>query len=59
MAAAENGPTPEQLAAITAAVELLWPRPVVVVDAAPEPPRWRFSGRWWVRPAAARRERPW
>ena len=53
-------PTEEELAAILAAVELLWPRPVIVA----EPPRdttpaWRFSGRWWSRPIAARRERPW
>jgi hypothetical protein len=54
-----DGPTPEQLAAIVAAVELAWPRPVAVTDAGPEPPRWRFSGRWWVKPVASRRERPW
>jgi hypothetical protein len=59
VADADDAPTPEQLAAITAAVELLWPRPAVMTDAAPEPPRWRFSGRWWVRPVAARRDRPW
>jgi hypothetical protein len=54
------GPTPQQLAAIAAAVELVWPRPVVV---APDAPRqsdaWRFSGRWWTRPVVQRRERPW
>jgi hypothetical protein len=55
-----NDPSEEEMAAIVAAVELAWPRP------APEPPplaeapnRWRFSGRWWARPAPARRERPW
>lgn len=54
-------PTDEELAAIVAAVELAWPRPVVVVatdghdDATPV---WRFSGRWWRRPVAIRRERP-
>ena len=53
-------PTDEELAAILAAVELLWPRPVVAA-AEPEPttPPWRFSGRWWSRPVAARRARPW
>ncbi len=51
--------TEEETAAIVAAIEALWPRPVVV----PEPPRrpsaWRFSGRWWSRPVPARRDRPW
>jgi hypothetical protein len=53
-------PTDEETAAICAAVEALWPRPVVVVDeSAHRPPAWRFSGRWWARPVAARRDRPW
>ena len=54
-------PNDEELAAIVAAVEMAWPRPVVVV-AEPEPrlPVWRFSGRWWLprRPVAATRRRP-
>ena len=53
------GPAKEA-AVIVAAVEALWPRPVVVV--APRPERhsaWRFSGRWWARPSSARRPRPW
>jgi hypothetical protein len=51
-------PTEEELAAIMAAVEAT--RPVVVlVDEGPTgPPPWRFSGRWWRRPVAARRDRP-
>jgi hypothetical protein len=39
-------PSDEELAAILAAYEALWPRP----DAATGPgatPRWRFAGRWW------------
>jgi hypothetical protein len=52
-------PTEAEAAAIVAAVEVLWPRPTVLAD---EPPRrapaWRFSGRWWARPVAARRDRP-
>lgn len=45
---------------MVAAVEMTWPRPVVVVQpAAPGPSPWRFSGRWWSRPQTARRERPW
>jgi hypothetical protein len=51
-------PTPQELAAIVAAVELVWPRPVVE----PPPTRspWRFSGRWWQPsgPVAASRRRP-
>jgi hypothetical protein len=54
-------PSPAELAAILAAVELCWPRPVVLATV-PEPESspltWRFSGRWWSRPVAARRDRP-
>lgn len=57
-----SGPTPtdEEAAAIVAAVQV-----VMASTAAPglpaEPegtPRWRFSGRWWSRPVASRRDRP-
>jgi hypothetical protein len=55
-----TGPSPEELAAVVAAVELVWPRPVLVEETPPEGPSpWRFSGRWWSRPHLARRERPW
>jgi hypothetical protein len=48
----------EEVAAIVAAVEIAWPRPVA--DEAPESlPRWRFSGRWWTKPVPLRRSRPW
>lgn len=53
-------PTDAEAAAIVAATEALWPRPVVVAE--PEPPRrsgWRFSGRWWSVPIPVRRDRPW
>jgi len=54
-------PTDEEAAAVVAAAEALWPRPVMVVT--PEQTRraaaWRFSGRWWARPVAARRDRPY
>ena len=44
-------PTEEELAAIMAAYEALWPKP----SASSEPedsPRWRYAGRWWSkRPA--------
>ncbi|MGD9796829.1 MAG: hypothetical protein AB7H43_08570 [Acidimicrobiia bacterium] len=51
-------PTDEEAAAIAAAVEVLWPRPGHAPPAEPTP-AWRFSGRWWVKPVAARRQRPW
>lgn len=50
-------PTDEELAAIMAAVEAAWPRPVAG-HAPEETPRWRFSGRWWSRPVPTRRDRP-
>jgi hypothetical protein len=59
--AAQSGPTPAELAAIVAAVEVAWPRPVILPAATgPERPGpWRFSGRWWSKPSAVRRNRPW
>ena len=53
-------PTPEEAAAIVAATEALWPKPVVMADSG-EPGRdttWRFSARWWAKPLAHRRDRP-
>ena len=53
-------PTEEEAAAIVAAIEALWPRPVTVVETPGRPANaWRYSGRWWSRPVAARRDRPW
>lgn len=53
-------PTDEEAAAVVAAIEALWPRPVIAADeASRRAGPWRFSGRWWSRPVAARRERPW
>lgn len=51
-------PTDEEAVAIIAAVEAAWPRagaPAARADA----PRWRWSGRWWSKPIARRRNRPW
>ncbi len=40
-------PTDDELAAILAAYEVLWPRPNNAVN--PEPaPRWRYAGRSWT-----------
>jgi hypothetical protein len=52
---------PEVLAVLTAAVDQAWPRRRVVLVAEEEDrtPAWRFSGRWWSRPATTRRDRPW
>jgi len=56
----DTEPTDEEAVAVAAALYALWPRPVA--GTAPSSPRagsWRFSGRWWTRPVAARRDRPW
>jgi hypothetical protein len=53
-------PTDEEAAAIVAAVEALWPKPMVA--GRPETDRttaWRFSGRWWQRDRFATADRPW
>ena len=52
-------PTDDEVVAIIAGAEALWPKPMAVVDT--PPPRhttWRFSARWWSRPVPARRDRP-
>jgi hypothetical protein len=53
-------PDAEEAAAIVAAYEALWPKPVIVVaDHARATPPWRFSGRWWASTAAhTHRARP-
>lgn len=53
-------PTDDELVAIVAAIEALWPRPTIA-EASQNPlrsPTWRFSGRWWATPLPARRARP-
>ena len=53
-------PTGDEVAAMTMAIELLWPLPVAPVDASRRRAgAWRFSGRWWTTPVPARRARPW
>jgi len=53
-------PEPAVLAAIMAAVEEAWPRPPHPAETeAQDPSAWRFSGRWWSKPTALRRDRPW
>ncbi len=58
MRPAEPEANDEEVAAIVAAVEVVWPRPSAATGS-PPPPRWRFSGRWWSKPVPERRERPW
>ena len=52
-------PDPAVLAAITAAVQLAWPRPAPPDEHEPIHEAWRFSGRWWNKPVPMRRDRPW
>ena len=55
----EPMPTTEEAIAIVAAMEALWPGPVMRAnDEVIRTTSWRFSGRWWARPHIARRVRP-
>lgn len=60
MSPSRSTPTPEEVAAVVAAVETAWPRPVVAQPSSELPTAWRFSGRWWLSgtPVAASRRRP-
>ncbi len=51
-------PTEEEAAAIAAALLAV---SAVGSDAVSREsmPRWRWSGRWWTKPIALRRDRPW
>ena len=39
--------------------QLAWPRPAPPDEHDPVHEPWRFSGRWWNKPAPLRRDRPW
>jgi hypothetical protein len=52
-------PSPEVMAAITAAAQLVWPQPAEPEAQNPGHDAWRFSGRWWAQPINLRRSRPW
>ena len=43
-------PAEDEVAAIMAAYEALWPKPFATDATKGAPPRWRFSGRWWNKP---------
>ena len=53
-------PTDEEAAAIAAAVQVLLSSAASAETPPPPsgPPPWRFSGRWWRKPVASRRDRP-
>jgi hypothetical protein len=51
-------PSPDVLAAITAAVQMSWPQAAAPDEQDPVRQSWRFSGRWWNTPMVLRRERP-
>ena len=52
-------PTDEETAAIVAAVEAAQPKLVLLpAEHQRRNTSWKFSGRWWAKPLAARRERP-
>ena len=51
-------PSSGELAAIVAAIEVVWPRPQAPPAVDEPPPSWRFSGRWWTEPINSRRDRP-
>ncbi|HKY66141.1 MAG TPA: acyl-CoA carboxylase epsilon subunit [Acidimicrobiales bacterium] len=58
VAVTQGHPTDDEVAAIVAAIEVAWPRPVAAAEHE-QPPRWRFSGRWWTKPVPLGRNRPW
>lgn len=58
--AIDPAPTSEEAAAIVAAVEALWPKPMIVAHTEQDRTlAWRFSGRWWQRDRFAGADRPW
>ncbi len=52
-------PDPEILAVLAAAAQMVWPEAAPTDEQDPVHQSWRFSGRWWNKPAPLRRERPW
>jgi hypothetical protein len=58
VAVTSGDPSAEEVAAIVAAITVLWPRPGAARAEPQAPERWRFSGRWWAKPVPARRDRP-
>lgn len=47
----KGNPSPDEVAAIVAAIDTGWPEPVpALVGAQSKSTTWRFSGRWWAKP---------
>jgi hypothetical protein len=59
IAAIHPEPDDDEVAAIVSALELMWSDIAPAPAERDEPARWRFSGRWWSKPAPLRRDRPW
>ncbi len=51
-------PTSQEAAAIAAAIEMLWPKPVLISSPPSTGTAWRFSGRHWVTDQRHTRNRP-
>ena len=51
-------PSVDEVIAIVAAYEALWPKPLLPAESPRTTPPWRFSGRWWATPLPLRRGRP-
>jgi hypothetical protein len=53
-------PTDDELTAILAAIDEVWPRPEdqPAPQEATTTSRWRFAGRWWTKPTPVHRPRP-
>lgn len=54
-----GSPTEEEAAAIVAAVAASLPSGGFAPVEESSAVRWKFSGRWWSKPVALRRDRPW
>ena len=55
----EPEPSDEEAAAVIAAIEALWPRPISATTTSRiVSPAWRFSGRWWSGTSVVRQSRP-
>ncbi len=54
-----GSPTDEEAAAIVAAVVASLPSGGFAPADDSSSVRWKFSGRWWSKPVALRRDRPW
>jgi len=42
-----GSPTPQEVAAIVAAIEMSWPKPSAVVSPKQVSTDWRHANRWW------------